>query len=197
MSRHRLISECLSDIWKMTRKWEHYEDLDNGKTHHSLHSSLVEQLRIASALSSNEDESGYAMNHSYGSKMPAVEEPFMVLLAVGKKSGFLAARVCGVGLHGSPEENLIAIAGSLSNLSNDEVDLVCNEIAVLRERAETTLSWRLKSRLLRGKCPECGRNSVVLVRLDDHGPADASCVGCGTRWEREKLGVLAGAMESL
>lgn len=192
--RHRLTGDLLDDIWKMTRRWEHVETLDDGRRHRSTHDCLIDQLRDAAAVSTPADDERGGSGVK-GSKPPVVEEPFEVLLATEIAVKQVVAGVMHQPLRRNVEGNLGLIAGGLKKLSDDDLLDVANTVGALRQRAEAALSWRLHARRLRGRCPECSRNGTVLVHLDDHGPADAFCVGCKTDWPRERLGVLAGAME--
>jgi hypothetical protein len=191
--RHSATSGLLDDIWKMTRRWEHVEVCDDGRRHRSTHDSLIDQLRSAAAHSSpTHDEGGSGVK---GSRPPVVEEPFEVLLAVEVEVKRIVVDTLAQRPRRDVEGNLSLIAGNLKPLSDDDLTDVSVRVGALRHRAEAALSWRYHARRIRGRCPECSRNGTVLVHLDDHGPADAFCVGCKTQWPRERLGVLAGAME--
>ena len=185
------LEELADDVARLTSPWSHVERLE-GATHISTHPSLISQLRDALVDSQGGDPQGDTPKSIPESRMPVPEEPFAVLLAVRAAAKMYRE---DYSLHGSDEDTLAMMPGVIARLDEDEAVFVADEIHQLRLRAEVALSWQLRSRTLRGACPACDRRNTIIVRLDDHGPVEASCTGCRTIWEHEHLGVLAGAMQ--
>lgn len=179
------------DVSRLIRQWSHTERLE-GASHISTHPCLIQQLREA-LTDQGGDPQGDTPKSIPESRMPVPEEPFAVLLAIRAAAKMYRE---DYGLSGSDEDTLAKMPGVVAGLDGDEAGLVANEIASLRQRAEVALSWQLRSRTLRGACPACERRNTVVVQLDDHGPVEAACSSCRVVWEREHLGVLAGAMKA-
>lgn len=186
------LESVADDVMRLISPWSHAERLE-GATHISTHPSLISQLRDALTASQGGDPQGDTPKSIPESRMPLPEEPFVVLLAIRAAAKMYRE---DYGLTGTDEATLAMMPGVIARLDEDEAGFVANEIYGLRQRAEVALSWQLRSRTLRGSCPACDRRHTVIVRLDDHGPVDAACSGCRTVWEREHLGVLAGAMQA-
>jgi hypothetical protein len=187
------LEEVAEDVARLTASWSHAERLE-GSTHISTHPSLLSQLRDALVDSQGGDPQGDTPKSIPESRMPVPEEPFAVLLGIRAAAKMYRE---DYGLSGTDEETLAMMPGIVARLEDeDEAGFVANEINQLRRRAEVALSWRLRSRTLRGACPNCNRRNTVVVQIDDHGPVEAACSGCRVVWEREHLGVLAGAMQA-
>ncbi len=127
------------------------------------------------------------------SRPPVPEEPFGVIMAIhahcaGWRDQFAFRR-------STDADVLRALIGIAPNTGDDILRALCQDVESLRHRAETALSWRLRSRRLIGSCPACAASGGVHVRLDDYGPTEAFCSNCTAVWPREQLGLLAGAMQ--
>lgn len=190
MSDTQTVSDLADTIGRLVDGWYHRERLDNGRIHEMWVPGLIQQLREQLVGGGERENDG--PRSIPDSKPPVPEEPFSVLMAMHqqavawqKQFGYRA---------GSVDAALRGVVGHAASIDKDTATRVLGDAKLLEYRAEVVLSWELRSRRLRGKCPQCDRNGTVMVRLDQHGPTNAFCISCNTQWEREKLGLLAGAM---
>lgn len=189
--RTAILTGIAHNVDRLAAGWSHVEILDNGRRHAIDVPSLIDQLAACMTQSSSgSDEEG--PRSIPDSRPPVPEEPFSVVMAIHAECRRWRAEHAF--RRSTDADVLRALVGIAPNLGAIPLEQLGLDIESLRHRAETALSWRLRSRRLRGCCPACDRPGVVYVRLDDYGPTEAYCAACEVVWDKGSLGVLAGSM---
>lgn len=188
-NRQELIVQLTEDIMKLAKPFNHTEQND-GKAYHSKHGSLLDQLRDELTDSTPPTE-GSGSRPSPASK-PPVREEISALLWEAEMLARTLVKENGGKLRYEADENFLQLPSLLQHQDDEALSNAVDEIASLRRRINTQLTWELRPRRLVGPCPACEAKGTVVVQLDTYGPTRAECQACRIDWDKSQLGLLAG-----
>jgi hypothetical protein len=193
-SRSELMERLIDDVSHLARYYEHRESMDNGKTHVSRHSGLIEQLYedIYEASSGPEGES-VSKSILASSKAPIADDMLGLLVTAAQISVNLSV-MAGGNVFSDIKENFYQLPNLLINATDELVEHVSDQVHTFRNEAELKLTWKDKPRRIKGFCPACGQKNAIIVSMDSHGPISAKCTKCEAVWGKETMGVLAGSL---
>ena len=155
------------------------------------HKGLVSQLADAAAHSGGQGEGGGRA--VYESRPPLTEEPWHVLMEI-ERAALAMAAAAGAN---RPAELPRVIRNLALWGAGRGAEGVAEVEAALREwrfAAEVALGYKRRLRLLQAPCPLCDERYCLRVWLDDFGPDRAACGACRAEWDRDTMGLLAGAL---
>jgi len=162
-------------VVRLTVGWIEVERTHQGDMRVS-HAPLLRQLADAAAHSGGKGEGGGRA--VYESRPPLTEEPWHVLMEI--------------------ERAALAMAAAAGANRPAELPRVIRNLALWGAgrgaAAEVALGYKRRLRLLQAPCPLCDERHCLRVWLDDFGPDRAACGACRAEWDRDTMGLLAGAL---